>query len=70
MAEAGLGCAIIPETMAKIPSVPAKPRLFSFGDPVTKWELSIAYREGMLFSNTAIEFINMVKNIYKDSGLG
>ena len=70
MAEAGLGCAIIPETMAKIPSVPTQPRLFSFGDPVTKWELSIAYREGMLFSNTAIEFINMVKNIYKDSGLG
>ena len=47
-----------------------QPRLFSFGDLVTKWELSIAYREGMLFSNTAIEFIYMVKNIYTDSGLG
>lgn len=64
MAEAGLGCAIIPETVARIPSVPTPPALFSFGNPVTTWDLAIAYREGTVFSNTAVEFINLVKNIH------
>ncbi len=66
MAEAGLGCAIIPETVIKIPSVKKPPNFFSFGDPVTKWDLAIAYREGTVFSNTALEFINLVKNIHQN----
>ena len=64
LAEAGLGCAIVPETVVRIPSVPVPPKIFSFGDPITKWNLAIAYREGTVFSNTAVEFINLVKNIH------
>ena len=45
LAEAGLGCAIVPETVVRIPSVPVPPKIFSFGDPITKWNLAIAYRE-------------------------
>ena len=48
----------------RIPSVPVPPKIFSFGDPITKWNLAIAYREGTVFSNTAVEFINLVKNIH------
>ncbi len=68
MAEVGLGCTIIPETMLKIPSVKVPPCFFSFGDPVTTWNLAIAYRDGTVFSSTAVEFINLVKNIHQDTG--
>lgn len=60
LAEVGLGCAVIPESLIKIPSVPQPPLFFSFGSPVVKWTLSIAYREDAILSNTAEEFINMV----------
>lgn len=64
MAEVGLGCAIIPETITKIPSVKIPPKLFSFGNPKTTWGLAIAYRKEMVLSKTAIEFINLVKNVH------
>lgn len=60
LAEVGLGCAVIPESVVKIPSVPQPPLFFSFGDPKVKWNLAIAYREEAVFSNTAVEFINLV----------
>jgi len=63
MTEVGLGSSIIPETVTKIPSQNEPPKLFSFGDPVTQWNLAIAYRDGTVFSNAAVEFINLVKNI-------
>ncbi len=63
MAEVGLGCAIIQETVARFSKVPSPPLLFSFGDPITKWELAIAYREGTVLSNAALEFIHLVKNL-------
>ena len=63
MAEVGLGCAIIPETVARFSKVPSPPLLFSFGDPITKWELAIAYREGTVLSNAALEFIHLAKNL-------
>lgn len=61
LAEVGVGCTIIPESVAKIPSVPVPPKYFSFGTPVTRWDLAIAYHEDTTLSNTAIEFINLVK---------
>jgi DNA-binding transcriptional LysR family regulator len=64
MAEVGLGCAIIPETIIKIPSVETAPKFFSFGEPITTWNLAIAYREGTVFSSAAIEFIKLVKSIH------
>lgn len=60
LAEVGLGCAVIPESVIKIPSVPQPPLFFSFGSPVVNWTLAIAYREDTVFSNTAVEFINLV----------
>jgi len=63
LAEVGVGCTIIPESVAKIPSVPVPPRYFSFGDPVTHWNLAIAYHEDTTLSNIAIEFINLAKQI-------
>ncbi len=63
LAEVGLGCTIIPESVIKIPSVPNPPRFFSFGDPVTHWNLAIACHEDTTLSNTAIEFINLVKQV-------
>lgn len=66
MAEAGLGSAIVPETVIKIPSVVSPPKIFSFGEPVTKWNLSIAYREGASLSNAAMEFIRLVQDIHQE----
>ena len=65
MTEVGLGSSIIPETVTKIPSQKERPKLFSFGEPVTHWNLAIAYREGTVHSNAAVEFINLVKEISK-----
>ncbi len=65
LAEAGLGCAIVPESLLSIPSVETPPKIFSFGDPLTTWTLSIAYREGTELSNVAIEFIRLVKQRYE-----
>ena len=65
LAEAGLGCAIVPETLLSIPSVKTPPKIFSFGNPITTWTLSIAYREGTVLSNVAMEFIRLVKKKYE-----
>lgn len=65
MTEVGLGSSIIPETVTRIPSQKERPKLFSFGEPVTHWNLAIAYREGTVHSNAAVEFINLVKEISK-----
>ena len=65
LAEAGLGCAIVPETLLNIPSVDTPPHIFSFGNPTTTWTLSIAYRQGATLSNVAMEFIRLVQKKYE-----
>lgn len=65
MTEVGLGSSIIPETVTKIPSHKEPPKLFSFGEPVTLWNLALAYREEAILSTVEEEFINLVKEISK-----
>lgn len=65
LAEAGVGSAIVPETLLSIPSVDTPPKVFSFGHPITIWTLSIAYREGSTLSSVAMEFIHLVKKRYE-----